>query len=112
MQGSEIGYKQLEDGNIKLPVYRSLYLNRILEKIDNTTIKKDEKYKKIVENIEDKTDIQELKIPKSLKNTLRQYQKVGFKWLKTLDEYGFGGVLADDMGLRKNPTSNITYTII
>lgn len=112
MKGSEISYKELEEGNIKLPMYRTLYLNRILEKIDNTTIKKDEKYKKIVENIEDKIDIQELKIPKSLNNTLRQYQKVGFKWLKTLDEYGFGGVLADDMGLRKNPSSNITYTSI
>lgn len=112
MKGSEISYKELEEGNIKLPMYRTLYLNRILEKIDNTTIKKDEKYKKIVENIEDKTDIQELQIPKSLNNTLRQYQKVGFKWLKTLDEYGFGGVLADDMGLRKNPSSNITYTSI
>ena len=112
IQGSEINYKELEEGNIKLPVYRSLYLNRILEKIDNTTIKKDEKYKKIVENIEDKTDIQKLQIPKSLNNTLRQYQKIGFKWLKTLDEYGFGGVLADDMGLRKNPSSNIAYISI
>lgn len=112
LKGSEVSYKELEQGNIKLPMYRTLYLNRILEKIDNTTIKKDEKYKNIIAKIEDKKDIQELQIPESLNNTLRQYQKVGFKWLKTLDEYGFGGVLADDMGLRKNPSSNITYTRI
>lgn len=109
IKGSEISYKELEQGNIKLPIYRTLYLNRILEKIDNTTIKKDEKYKNIISKIEDKRDVKELQIPGSLSNTLRQYQKIGFKWLKTLDEYGFGGVLADDMGLRKNPSSDITY---
>lgn len=112
ISGSEISYKELEEGNIKLPMYRTLYLNRILEKIDNTAVKKDEKYKKMIEKIEDKTDIEELQIPESLNNTLRQYQKVGFNWLKTLDEYGFGGVLADDMGLRKNPSSIITYISI
>ena len=32
---------------------------------------------------------------------LREYQKIGFKWLKTLDYYRFGGILADDMGLGK-----------
>jgi SNF2 family DNA or RNA helicase len=101
LSGSEISYKELEEGNIKLPIYRTLYLNRILEKIENTAIKKDEKYVKIIEDIEDKSNVEELQIPKSLTPTLRQYQKIGFKWLKTLDDYGFGGILADDMGLGK-----------
>ncbi len=101
ISGSDISFQELEEGNIRLPMYRTLYLNRILEKIDNTTIKKDETYKKMIEDIEDKSDVEELQIPKSLNQTLRQYQKIGFKWLKTLDEYGFGGILADDMGLGK-----------
>lgn len=101
ISGTDISVKELEQGSIRLPMYRSLYLNRILEKIDNTAIQKDETYKKIVENIEDKSDVSKLQIPKSLNKTLRQYQKIGFKWLKTLDEYGFGGILADDMGLGK-----------
>lgn len=112
IQGSEISYEELEQGNIKLPIYRTLYLNKILEKINNTTIKRDEKYKNIISKIGNKKDVEELQIPESLNSTLRQYQKIGFKWLKTLDEYGFGGVLADDMGLRKNPSSNITHTSI
>lgn len=29
------------------------------------------------------------------------YQKVGYRWLKSLDAYGFGGILADEMGLGK-----------
>ena len=32
---------------------------------------------------------------------MREYQKVGYEWLRTLDEYGLGGILADDMGLGK-----------
>ena len=44
---------------------------------------------------------QETKIPQTLEKTLRYYQKTGFKWLKTLDYYRFGGILADDMGLGK-----------
>lgn len=32
---------------------------------------------------------------------LRDYQKIGYQWLKTMSAYGFGGILADDMGLGK-----------
>ena len=40
-------------------------------------------------------------VPESLRGVLREYQRVGYCWLKTLDSYGFGGILADDMGLGK-----------
>ena len=39
--------------------------------------------------------------PASLQKTLRKYQRDGYRWLRTLDSYGMGGVLADDMGLGK-----------
>ncbi|WP_141433945.1 DEAD/DEAH box helicase [Bacillus sp. 03113] len=39
--------------------------------------------------------------PKSLEPILKDYQKLGYKWMKTLAHYGFGGILADDMGLGK-----------
>lgn len=45
--------------------------------------------------------ISNVKIPKKLKATLRDYQKEGLNWLNFLDEFGFGGCLADDMGLGK-----------
>ena len=44
---------------------------------------------------------EDIQIPSILDNTLRYYQKTGYKWLKTLDNYKFGGILADDMGLGK-----------
>ena len=40
-------------------------------------------------------------MPKNLNANLREYQKIGVKWLETLDYYGLGGILADDMGLGK-----------
>ncbi|MFC3799976.1 SNF2 helicase associated domain-containing protein [Cohnella sp. GCM10012308] len=40
-------------------------------------------------------------IPDSLTATLRDYQKFGYQWMRTLAHYRFGGVLADDMGLGK-----------
>ncbi|MCM3638718.1 DEAD/DEAH box helicase [Sporosarcina luteola] len=40
-------------------------------------------------------------VPPSLETVLRDYQKTGFQWMKTIAEFGVGGILADDMGLGK-----------
>lgn len=40
-------------------------------------------------------------LPLEFEKILRDYQKIGFQWLKTLSSFGFGGLLADDMGLGK-----------
>ncbi|TWT06316.1 helicase SNF [Planococcus sp. CPCC 101016] len=40
-------------------------------------------------------------LPESLEGVLRDYQEAGFRWLKLLAKYKFGGILADDMGLGK-----------
>ncbi|HWI48246.1 MAG TPA: DEAD/DEAH box helicase, partial [Rummeliibacillus sp.] len=54
--------------------------------------------------------ILDIEVPKSLNNLLRDYQKDGYKWMKTLANYGFGGILADDMGLGKTIQS-ITFIV-
>lgn len=99
--GGDVEYKDITSNTIQLPIYRSLYLNRILNKIKNTQIKKDINYNNIVNSIEDKSNINNLEVPKQLENILRPYQEIGYKWLKSIDEYKFGGILADDMGLGK-----------
>ena len=58
-------------------------------------------FKKIVNDLEQDNINEEITIPKKMENVLRDYQKTGFKWLKVLDSYHFGGILADDMGLGK-----------
>ena len=99
--GMDIDYKELENGEVKLPVSRSLYLNQLLKGIKGTEIIKNEEYKKIVHRLDKEQLEDNIKIPENLNTVLRYYQKTGYKWLKTLDYYHFGGILADDMGLGK-----------
>ena len=40
-------------------------------------------------------------LPNGFKGELRPYQKFGYDWLHFLRDYGFGGCLADDMGVGK-----------
>ena len=98
--GTDIDYKELENGTVRLPVNRTLYLNQLLKKMKNTEITKDKQYREIVNNL-NKDLLEEENIPQQFEKILRPYQKTGFQWLKTLDNYRFGGILADDMGLGK-----------
>ena len=97
----DVDFKEIESGEIKLPVFRSLYLDRLLKNSNIKNINKDENYKNLVDRIDNKAVDESLKLPVGLNANLRSYQETGFKWLKTLDSYGFGGILADDMGLGK-----------
>ncbi len=97
----EIDYESVDENTIKLPIYRALYLDKIFKNMANTNIQKNEYYKKLINEIEDKYIDTNTKIPKKLNTELRTYQKVGYKWLKTLEQYKMGGILADDMGLGK-----------
>ena len=99
--GMGIDYKELQDGEIQLPVNRTLYLNQLLKGIQGTEILKNQEYKDIINNLNKEQLEETTEIPSNLNANLRYYQKTGYKWLKTLDKYRFGGILADDMGLGK-----------
>ncbi|MGN1384842.1 MAG: DEAD/DEAH box helicase [Clostridia bacterium] len=94
-------YVNSEEGTIKLPIYRAMYLEKLFKEMNNTNIQKNEYYKKMISEIEDRHIDINTKIPKKLNTELRTYQKIGYKWLKTLEQYKMGGILADDMGLGK-----------
>ena len=55
----------------------------------------------MVEDVESVQISDKFEVPNGIHANLREYQKVGFDWLKTLDTYKLGGILADDMGLGK-----------
>lgn len=95
-----ISEKELKDGHTLIPKYRSMYLDKFIKDRDLDYIKKNVDFRKMVRDISDPEDI-EFEIPRELNANLRDYQKFGFKWLKTLSKYGLGGILADDMGLGK-----------
>ena len=101
VKGTDIDYKDLKQGTVRLPVYRTLYLDKILKDVGNTEIIKNNEYKKFAHGLDKDKVEEEIPIPQNFENILRYYQKTGFKWLKVLDKYKFGGILADDMGLGK-----------
>ena len=110
--GMDINYKDIKNSIIKLPVNRTLYLNELLKKFKNTKASKDDTFKQITQNLEKDNISEEIEIPNNLNASLRDYQKIGFNWIKTLENYKFGGILADDMGLRKNNSSFMCNIIL
>ena len=87
-------------GKLHLPLFRALYLDRMLEEHESIATTRDRTYRAIIKNFNTVKDA-DYEIPKSLENTLRPYQSFGFKWLSTVEHAGFGAILADEMGLGK-----------
>ncbi|MFR9075420.1 MAG: SNF2 helicase-associated domain-containing protein [Dorea formicigenerans] len=52
-------------------------------------------------NLREPNRIRSVAVPKTLKATLRPYQKSGYSWLNYMNRLGVGACLADDMGLGK-----------
>ncbi|MBS4218414.1 DEAD/DEAH box helicase [Bacillus sp. FJAT-49711] len=96
--------EDLESG-LNVPIVQGLQL---LDSVnDDHLFELEKSFRQFLENVYhlEKT---EFIVPESLQSVLRDYQKNGFKWMKTMAKYGFGGILADDMGLGKTLQS-ITF---
>lgn len=92
--------KEFIKGKMHIPVYRTLYLDRMLEENDAVYSHRDSHFREIVKEFKTVNDA-DFEVPESLSRIMRKYQKNGFKWLRTLESWKFGGILADDMGLGK-----------
>ncbi|MCL6589686.1 MAG: DEAD/DEAH box helicase [Firmicutes bacterium] len=92
--------KNLQKNLVSLPKYRALYLDRAVHDYGRERFNLNPGFKQLVNAVKELREI-EIEVPKNLDGMLRDYQKTGFKWLKTLSYYGLGGILADDMGLGK-----------
>ncbi len=90
----------LENEFIEIPKFRAAYLDQSLRELGIHNIERNTAFKEFVQNIREPEDM-DFPIPTELRSSLRDYQKFGYKWLKTLDFYKLGGILADDMGLGK-----------
>lgn len=91
---------ELLKGNVKLPLYRALYLDKLLEKKEEIYSNRDTVFREMVKDFKTVNDA-DFEEPPALAEIMRGYQKNGFRWLRTLEEYRMGGILADDMGLGK-----------
>jgi len=85
---------------LNLPKYRAMYIDSFLRQANLAGVQRNKAFKQLVQSILEPQD-GEYEIPEELQTILRDYQKTGFKWLKTLASFGLGGILADDMGLGK-----------
>ncbi|MCL2351122.1 MAG: DEAD/DEAH box helicase [Firmicutes bacterium] len=94
----DVSRKDAAKETITLPKYRALYLDSLIR--DSAAFDRDENFEKLAGDFR-RIEGRDFPAPPSLERVLREYQKTGFKWLKTLAGYGFGGILADDMGLGK-----------
>ena len=100
MESMQLSPKDFLKGDMKIPMYRALYLNKMLEQSENIYLNRDKHFKNLIKEFKT-VDDSEFEVPDSLSNIMRGYQVYGFKWFKTLEHYKFGGILADDMGLGK-----------
>ena len=83
MDGLDLGKGSFIDGIATLPRYRALFIDEYLNDMNLKTIRRSREVKEFVENIRESRDI-EYHIPMKLDQILREYQKTGFNWLKTL----------------------------
>lgn len=88
------------DGSATVPTYRSLTLDATFKNYRNIELDRDTYYRQLVKSMKNVGD-SEFPIPAPMMKILRNYQKEGFRWLKTMSSFGFGGILADDMGIGK-----------
>ncbi|MBR6297905.1 MAG: DEAD/DEAH box helicase, partial [Candidatus Gastranaerophilales bacterium] len=72
--------------------------NALSGKIDDYDFDYDEAFARV---ISDFTKVEDIKLPSKLNGKLRAYQEIGYRWLYTNINKGFGCCIADDMGLGK-----------
>jgi len=89
------------DGNkTEISKARAAYIHDYIDEKGLKYISGTGELKKIKDKLKN-IDKLEFPLPDDFNGVLREYQKTGFNWFKTLDYMGFGGILGDEMGLGK-----------
>ena len=98
--GMDFSLEDAIQGGARVPMYRALYLDSLLEEHDAIVSNRDRTYRALIKNFHTIRDA-DFEVPNAQAEILRPYQVHGYKWLRTLAAAGFGGILADEMGLGK-----------
>ncbi len=102
-EGLGITKAEILKGHFEVQKYRALFIDSLSDEDDengNVMLKKNSDFNELIRSLSDSQNT-DFVVPKSLDGILRDYQKLGYKWLRSLKQNGFGGILADDMGLGK-----------
>jgi SNF2 family DNA or RNA helicase len=97
---NEVGIRNADvtGSQFRLPVVRGLHLSDSTRQ--GNVVKLGKSLRRLLENMRN-PDHLDFPVPAALDTVLRDYQKFGYQWMKTVAHYRFGGILADDMGLGK-----------
>jgi len=97
---NEVGMRSLEvtGAEIRVPLLRGLYLIDPGQR--SGSIKLGPAFRKLLDDLAHPDNLV-FPIPDGLQAVLRDYQTIGYQWMRTLAHFRFGGILADDMGLGK-----------
>ncbi|MEG0773535.1 DEAD/DEAH box helicase [Clostridium sp.] len=109
IESLDIDAAKFSKGNITLPKYASLYINDKIKNNNLEFIGRNKAFRELINTIKDVKDA-DYELPEHITGTLRDYQKIGFRWFKTLAFCDFGGILGDEMGLGKTFQA-ITYIV-
>jgi SNF2 family DNA or RNA helicase len=98
LEDMDIGSRDLDSARMLVPVMRGL---RFLDPEEASPgVRLGQRFRELIDHIRNPESL-EFPVPPQLSPILRDYQKYGYQWMKTLAHYHFGGILADDMGLGK-----------
>ena len=100
LDGLDLSASELAAGKAELPLSRALYLDNAFKQENDVSFQRDAAFRHLIRDFRTVED-SDFSVPEPLDRVLRGYQVTGYRWLRTLDAYRFGGILADDMGLGK-----------
>ena len=99
LEDYDLSEKNIKNGTLKLDAFHSLSLDERLKENSSLKINRDEALKQYIENFQNNKI--RYTVNEDYMDILRDYQKIGVKWLLTMYQYKFNGILADEMGLGK-----------
>ncbi len=100
LSNMNIDTRNIKNGLFEIPLNKCLYIENYLKEKGFDNVEIDKRLSDLMDKVSKPMET-ELVFEEQLNSVLRNYQKDGVKWLKSMAKYSFGGILADDMGLGK-----------
>ena len=91
----------LGERGLRVPRVRAGIVNE-LEAKTGLKIETEQPVRDLADRLRSFKGLEQIDVPAPFEGTLRPYQRDGLNWLQFLAGNGFGGILADDMGLGKS----------